>query len=103
MNGNLIGSGDVAIQTRTVMENLKKVSEGAGASLRDVIKLNTYVTNIDEYNEKTRDIRLEYFPQDFPARTTVEVKSLYSSEAMVEIEAIAAVRTRSLPFKKSRG
>ena len=102
MNGNLIGSGDIALQTRTVMENLKKVLEGAGASLRDVIKLNTYVTNIDEYNEKTRDIRLQYFPQDFPSRTTVEVKSLYSPEAMVEIEAIAAVRTGSLPFKKSK-
>ena len=91
MSGDLVGSGDIALQTRTVMENLKKVLEGAGASLGDVIKLNTYVTNMAEYQERTRDIRREYFPQDFPASTLVEVKSLAHPEFMVEIEAIAAV------------
>ncbi len=91
ISGNPVGSGDIALQTRTVIENLKKVLEGAGASLRDVIKLNTYVTNMAEYRERTRDIRREYFPQDFPASTLVEVKSLARPEFMVEIEAIAAV------------
>ena len=91
MSGNPVGSGDIALQTRTVMENLKKVLEGAGASLGDVIKLNTYVTNMAEYRERTRDIRREYFSRDFPASTLVEVKSLAHPEFMVEIEAIAAV------------
>lgn len=91
MSGNLVGSGDIALQTRTVIENLKKVLEGSGASLRDVIKLNHYVTNMAEYIERTRDIRREYFPQDFPASTLVEVKSLAHPEFMVEIEAIAVV------------
>ena len=91
ISGNPVGSGDIALQTRTVIENLKKVLEGAGASLRDVIKLNTYVTNMAEYRERTRDIRREYFSQDFPAATLVEVKSLARPEFMVEIEAIAAV------------
>ena len=91
MSGNPVGSGDIALQTRTVIENLKKVLEGAGASLGDVIKLNTYVTNMAEYRERTRDIRREYFSQDFPASTLVEVKSLARPEFMVEIEAIAAV------------
>ncbi len=91
ISGNPVGSGDIALQTRTVIENLRKVLEGAGASLRDVIKLNTYVTNMAEYRERTRDIRREYFPQDFPASTLVEVKSLARPEFMVEIEAIAAV------------
>ncbi len=91
MSGNLVGLGDIALQTRTVIENLKKVLEGAGASLGDVIKLNTYVTNMAEYREKTRDVRREYFSQDFPASTLVEVKSLGHPEFMVEIEAIAAV------------
>ena len=91
MSGNLVGSGDIALQTRTVMENLKKVLEGAGASLGDVIKINIYVTNMAEFLQRTRDIRREYFPQDFPASTLVEVKSLAHPEFMVEIEAIAAV------------
>ena len=91
MSGNPVGSGDIALQMRTVMENLKKVLEGAGASLGDVIKLNTYVTNMVEYRERAGDIRREYFSQDFPASTLVEVKSLAHPEFMVEIEAIAAV------------
>ncbi len=59
--------------------------------MQDVIKVNTYVTNMAEYRERTREIRREYFPQDFPASTLVEVKSLARPEFMVEIEAIAAV------------
>ncbi len=91
MNGNPVGVGDIALQIRTVFENVKRVLEGAGAELRDVIKLNIYVTNIAEFRQKNREIRREYFPQDFPASTLVEIKSLASPEFMVEIEAIAAV------------
>ena len=62
-----------------------------GASLQDVVKLNTYVANIVEYRERTLELRREYFRQDFPAATLVEVKSLARPEFMVEIEAVAAV------------
>ena len=91
MGGNPVGAGDIALQTRTALENVKMVLEGAGAGLGDVIKLNTYVTNMAEYLKMTREIRREYFPQDFPSSTLVEVKSLAHPEFMVEIEAIAAV------------
>lgn len=91
MDGNPVGVGDIAFQMRTVLDNLKGVLGGAGANLRDVIKLNIYVTKMAEYQERTQGIRREYFPQDFPASTLVEVKSLARPEFMVEIEAIAAV------------
>lgn len=91
MDGNITGIGDIALQTHTTLENVKRVLEGAGATLRDVIKLNTYVTDMVEYRNKAQAIRSEYFPKDFPASTLVEVKSLAHSEFMVEIEAIAAV------------
>ncbi len=90
MGGNPVGTGDIALQTRTALENVKRVLKGAGARLQDVIKLNIYVTNMVEYRGRTREIRREYFPEDFPATTLVEVKSLASPEFMVEIEAIAA-------------
>lgn len=91
MSGNPVGAGDIALQTRTALENVKRVLQGAGASMRDVIKLNTYVTDMAAYREETRVIRQEYFPQDFPAATLVEVKSLARPEFMVEIEVVAAV------------
>ena len=91
VGGNITGAGDIALQTRTALENIERVLEGAGASLRDVIKLNTYVTDMVEYQNKAHTVRSEYFPKDFPASTLVEVKSLAHPELMVEIEAIAAV------------
>jgi len=91
MSGNLIGAGDIALQTHTVLENVERILKGAGAGLKDVIKINTYVTNMAEYIEKAGEIRREYFPQDFPSATLVEVTSLARPEFMVEIEAIAAV------------
>ena len=91
MGGNPVGAGDIVLQTRTALENVKMVLEGAGAGLGDVIKLNIYVTDMAEYRKMTREIRREYFPQDFPASTLVEVKSLAHPEFMVEIEVIAAI------------
>lgn len=91
MDGNPIGVGDMAIQTHTVLENLQKVLKDAGANMQDIIKINIFVTDMAEFHKKTRDIRRQYFPQNFPASTLVEVKSLARSEYMVEIEAVAAV------------
>ena len=90
-NGNTIGAGDIALQTRAVFQNMEGVLKGAGAGLKDVIKITTYVTSMTEYIEKAGKIRGEYFPQDFPSSTLVEVTSLARPEFMVEIEAIAAV------------
>ena len=91
MGGNPVGAGDIVLQTRAALENVKMVLEGAGAGLGDVIKLNVYVTDMAKYRKMTREIRREYFPQDFPASTLVEVKSLAHPRFMVEIEAIAAI------------
>ncbi|MDP3879488.1 MAG: RidA family protein, partial [Dehalococcoidales bacterium] len=66
MNGQPVGVGDMALQMRTVFENIKGVLEGAGANLRDVIKLNIYVTDMAQFREKGAGIRREYFPHNFP-------------------------------------
>lgn len=91
MDGNPVGLGDIALQTHTVLQNLQNVLKDAGANLQDVIKLNIYVTDMAEFQKKTRDIRRNYFTGNFPASTLVEVKSLARPEFMLEIEAVAAV------------
>jgi len=91
MDGKVVGAGDIVLQTQTVLENLKKVLNAAGANLSDVIKINMYVTNIEEFRTKAVEARRTYFPKDFPAATMVEVKSLANPDFMVEIEAVAAV------------
>ena len=89
-NGNVVGKGDMRAQIRQVGENIKAALEAAGASLQDIVKTTTYVTDIDEFFKHV-DVRLEYLGRALPTSTTVEVRRLAHPDLMVEIEAIAVV------------
>jgi 2-iminobutanoate/2-iminopropanoate deaminase len=89
-NGKLVGPGDIRAQIQQVGENIKTCLEAAGATLADIVKTNTFVTNYEEY-AKHGDIRLRYFGPATPTSTTVEISRLADPDAMIEIEAIAAV------------
>ncbi len=89
-DGNTVGPGDMRAQFRQVGENLKAALAAAGAGLEDLIKTNTYVTDMDAFFQCV-DIRGEYFGPGFPCSTTVEVSRLADPDAMIEIEAIAVV------------
>ena len=88
--GRIVGAGDMRAQLRQTLENIKAALEAAGASLSDLVRTNTYVTDIDEYFKHT-DVRMEYYNHAMPTSTTVEVRRLAQPELMVEIDAIAAV------------
>jgi enamine deaminase RidA (YjgF/YER057c/UK114 family) len=88
--GTLVGVGDMALQTRQVCENLKCALAAAGATLADVLRVDVYVTRIDRFAE-IHAVRREYFPQDPPASTMVEVTRLVHPDAMIEITAMAAI------------
>lgn len=89
-DGNTVGPGDMRAQFRQVGENLKAALAAAGAGLEDIVKANTYVTDMDAFFGCV-DIRTEYFGPGFPTSTTVEVSRLADPDAMIEIEAIAVV------------
>ena len=73
--GNVVGKGDMRAQIRQTGENIKAALAAAGATLNDIVKTNTYVTNIEEFFKHT-DVRMEYFGA-MPTSTTIEVsKSL---------------------------
>lgn len=86
--GNAVGKGDMRAQIRQVGENLKAALEAAGASLADLVKTTTYVTNIEEFFKHV-DVRMEYLGPGLPASTTVEVRKLAHPDFLVEIEGIA--------------
>jgi len=88
--GRIVGIGNMRAQLRQTLENLKAALEAAGATLNDLVRTNTYVTDIDEYFKHT-DVRMEYYRHAMPTSTTVEVRRLSQPELMVEVEAIAAV------------
>src|SRR4029453_3229954 len=58
--GNVVGKGDLRGQIRQVGENIKAALAAAGATLADIVKTNTYVTDKDG-DFKHVDVRMEYF------------------------------------------
>ncbi|HJU18102.1 MAG TPA: RidA family protein [Stellaceae bacterium] len=89
-DGNCVGKGDMRAQIQQVGENIKRCLEAAGASLADIVKTNTFVTDYEEFS-KHSDMRMRYFGPATPTSTTVEVKRLAGLDFMIEIEAIAVV------------
>jgi 2-iminobutanoate/2-iminopropanoate deaminase len=88
-NGNPVGAHDMRTQIRQVGENVKAALAAAGATLADIVKTNTYVTDIEEFFKHV-DVRMEYFGA-LPTSTTVEVRRLAHPDLVVEVEVIAVV------------
>jgi 2-iminobutanoate/2-iminopropanoate deaminase len=85
--GQLV-EGGIEAQTRQAMNNLRFILEAAGSSPGRVIKTTVFMTNMGEF-EKMNAVYAEYFPQNPPARSTVQVSGLPRGAA-VEIEFVAA-------------
>lgn len=79
--------GDVRVQTRRVLDNLKAVLEAAGSSMDKVVKTTVFLRDLNDFGAMN-EIYGEYFREHPPARSTVQVAKL-PREAAVEIEAIA--------------
>jgi 2-iminobutanoate/2-iminopropanoate deaminase len=91
--GKLVGAGDMAAQAEQVFKNLQAALETAGAKFSDVVKMNTYITDMAKA-PAVREVRARYFGQSTPASTLVQVAALARPELMLEIEVIAVVATR---------
>jgi 2-iminobutanoate/2-iminopropanoate deaminase len=75
LEGNVVGAGDIRVQTRQVLENVRAIVEAAGGTLRDVIKTTVYLTDIAHHGAMN-EVYAEVFISEFPARTTVQVAGL---------------------------
>ena len=88
--GQLVGKGDLAAQTRQVFANLETALKDAGAAFANVVKTNYYMRDASQV-AIVRDIRSTYFTSEFPASTLVEVPRLAQPDFLIEIEVIAVV------------
>ena len=86
--GRIVGVGDFEAQANQAFENLDRVLHAGGSSLRNVIKVTIFLTDMTHF-ERIVELRGRWFTAPYPADTIVEVRSLYSPDAMIEIEAIA--------------
>ncbi|MEO7858893.1 MAG: RidA family protein, partial [Nitrospirales bacterium] len=87
-SGRMVGVGDFEAQAKQAFENLDRVLRAGGSSLRNVIKVTIFLTDMTNFDRIVK-LRGQWFTAPYPADTIVEVRSLYSPDAMIEIEAIA--------------
>jgi len=92
-DGNVVGAGNMKAQAEQVFKNLQAALESAGAKFSDVVKMNTYVTDMEQA-PAVREVRARYFGDTVPASTLVQVVRLARPEFLLEIEVIAAVPAR---------
>ena len=89
-SGQIIGIGNFDAQAEQVFANIERVLRAGGSSLANVIKVTIFLRDMSNF-PKIVELRGRYFTPPYPADTIVEVTSLYSPEALIEIEAIAVV------------
>lgn len=88
-NGQIVPGGFLA-QGRQAFANLHRALAAGGASLKDVVKVTIFVTDMGHFDDVVT-LRREFFVAPYPADTIAEISALYTPEAMIEIEAIALV------------
>jgi len=90
-SGEIVGKGDIAAQTEQVYQNLKAALSAAGADMRHVFKLVTYVVDLTPARAaEIRKVRLAHMTEgDYPASTMVGTTALVHPDFLIEMEAIA--------------
>ena len=94
-DGNLVGKGDAAAQTRQALENIGHILAGAGAGFSDVVEFTTYVvgrSSVQGYLDGRGDVYPTIYPDgEFPTNTLLVVAGLVNEDLLVEIKAVAAL------------
>ena len=88
-NGNII-SYDIEAQCRSVFANVRTIVEASGASWLDIVDVTVFLTNIKDDFATYNRLYAEYFHDNQPCRTTVEINKLPTPIA-IELKCIAAL------------
>ncbi len=89
-NGNLVGNGDMKTQAEQTFRNVEEVLQAAGGTMRDVVKITAWLTDMDRYAEYA-EARAAAFPDLPPASASVSSPRLVNPDLLVEIEAVAVL------------
>ena len=88
-DGRIVDGGFRA-QGEQAFSNLERALVAGGSCLNNVAKVTIFLTDMSNFGEIV-ELRRKYFSSPYPADSIVEVSSLYTPEAMIEIEAVAVV------------
>ena len=89
-DGNPVGVGSMLEQTRQCLRNIQRNLEAAGASMADVVWTTVYTTDIREFRQIVA-AREEFFKDNLPTSTMVEVSHLADPGMLIEITVMAAI------------
>ena len=90
-DANVDGVGDMKAQTCQILDNLRISLEAAGALPADVVRINVYTLNTDDYVANGAPEVIAFFGDTKPSSTTVQVSRLVHPDWLVEIEATAVI------------
>ena len=88
-----IASYDIAAQCHSVFENVKNILEASGATWTDLVDVTVYLTNMQDDFPIYNKLWAEYFSENAPCRTTLEINRLPTPIA-IELKCIAAVKEK---------
>lgn len=86
----VFGRGDMRLQVRKTLENIKAVLASLGGEMSDIVSLTQYATDIEQFMA-AGDVRSEFFAEPYPVTTTVQVVRLYHPDLLIEITAVAEI------------
>lgn len=88
--GEIVGNGDITLQTQQVMRNLEAILQAAGTSWNYVVKTTVFLNNLENFGAMNQ-VYAQYFNSETaPARACVEVSRL-PKDVLVEIDCIAVI------------
>lgn len=88
--GNLVGKDDFPAQAKQCLDNLVAMLEAGGATVKDLASITVFLT--DMKNRPTfAAVRKEYFQNDPPASTVVEINKFFMDEILIEVNGIAVL------------
>jgi enamine deaminase RidA (YjgF/YER057c/UK114 family) len=92
-DGEIVAPGDLVGQFEQAMENLAAVVEAAGGSSEDIVKLNVFVADREQYREHLGELGAVFagYVDDYPAMALFEVSGFFKEEALVEMEGFAVI------------
>lgn len=88
--------GDISAQIHQVFTNLSAVCKASGGSLNDIVKLNIYLTELNNF-AIVNEIMSQYFDQPYPARAAVGINEL-PKYARVEMDGVMVIKEGSYSF-----
>jgi enamine deaminase RidA (YjgF/YER057c/UK114 family) len=99
--GGQVAGGDVVAQTKQALENVRAVVEAAGCGMRDIVRLQTFLTHAEDipgFMKARAEVFPSYFPDGaYPPNTLLIISRLVKPELLVEIEAMAVKPAKTPP------